>query len=249
MLWLGLLGALLVLVAVLWIARAVAYRRRLASLGSHLRRYAEENRALARAPGETPAAGHIILFGDDIAEAWNIGQDFPELAFLNRGIAGESTLHLLARFQQDVLNLEPRVVILFGGKNDPAAQLPLSASQDHFQLMTRLGMRCGVALVLTSLLPVGQGKPARRERGHGFTPSYILAMNSWLRAFAQERGLEYADFYTALADANSWMRPAFSDDGVHPNSAGYRAMAAVLCPVLERVLERASRPSGRAAKG
>lgn len=261
MLWLGLLAAFLVILALL-VAKAVAYRRTLASFRSDLRRYAEENRLLQHArhaslPTDAPPGERIILFGDAIAEGWEIGQNFPELEFLNRGIAGETTLHMLARFQQDVLNLRPRIVILLAGRDDLAARLPLSATQDHVQLMARLAARQGIELILSSLLPVRPDKPsfwrgAERARAHGLSPGAILAMNAWLRECARENGLEYADFHSALAGADGWMHPEFTDDGLHPNSAGHRAMAAALCPVLERVLERA-RPSrsagGRAAKG
>ena len=249
--WLWLLAAFLVILAVL-LAKAVAYRRTLVSFRSDLKRYAEENRLLQRAgraslPGGSPPGERIILFGDAIAENWEIGQDFPELAFLNRGIAGETTLHMLARFQQDVLSLRPRIVILLAGRDDLVARLPLSATQDHLQLMTRLAARQGIELILSSLLPVRQRKPSFWRGGEQFQPSSILAMNAWMRECARENGLEYADFHSALADADGWMRPEFSDDGVRPNSAAYRAMAAALCAVLERILERAQ-PS-RSARG
>lgn len=230
--------ALFLLVAGVWLLRTLAYRRKIRSLGANLSRYAAENQALAPAPGE-----RIILVGDEIAERWDIHRDFPELDCLNRGITGETTLHLLARFRQDVVGLEPRIVILLAGRNDSAWKLPRAATQDHIQLMARLAAKDKIELILTSVLPVRRGAGPRR-----LSPSAIAGLNNWLRNFAREQGFAYADLHAALGDKQGWLRPIYTDDGLLPNDAGYRAMAAALCPVLERLLERAATRSGRAAR-
>lgn len=236
MLWLVPVGIFL-LVAVVWLMRSFVYRRRVHSLSANLARYASSNRLLP-----PPGADRIILFGDELAERWDIARDFPELELFNRGIAGETTLHLLARFRQDVVELAPRIVVLLGGANDSAWRLPVAASQDHFQLMARLAAKEKIEIVLASLLPVRRGRNAG-----GRSASYVSAMNEWLRRFASAERLAFADFHSTLADKDGWLRPEFTDDGLHPNEAGYRAMAAVLCASLEPLLERAALRSGRAA--
>ena len=236
MFWLVPVGVFL-LVAAVWLLRSFVYRRRVHSLSANLARYAASNRLLPR-----PGADRIILFGDEVAERWDIARDFPELDLLNRGIAGETTLHLLARFRQDVVELDARIVVLLGGGNDPAWRLPVAASQDHLQLMARLAAKEQIELVLASLLPVRRGWSAS-----GGLASYVSAMNDWLRRFARAERLAFADFHSALADKDGWLRGEFTDDGLHPNQAGYRAMAALLCASLEPLLERAALRSGRAA--
>lgn len=228
---------LLVLFGAAWLLRALAYRRRLRSLSGDIARYAEANRALRASP-----AGRIVLFGDELAERWDIERDFPELALVNRGISGETTLHLLARFRQDVIGLRPRIAVLLGGAHDPAWGLPLAATQDHFQLMARLAVKEQIDLVIGSLVPARRGRFAPRP-----SASYVATLNDWLRRFAQAQGLAFADFHAALADRDGRLRTELTNDGWRPNAAGYRAMAAVLCKVLERLMVGAGPRPRRAA--
>lgn len=68
-------------------------------------------------------------------------------------------------------------------------------------------------------------------------------MNAWLQDYAARTGATYADYWSALHDGDA-LRPALTYDGVHPNEAGYAAMA----PVAERAIRDAlSHPAPRAA--
>ena len=53
----------------------------------------------------------------------------------------------------------------------------------------------------------------------------IKAMNDWLRNFSKQRGLAFCDFHTAAVAADGRLRAELSDDGKHPNAAGYRQLA------------------------
>jgi lysophospholipase L1-like esterase len=60
-------------------------------------------------------------------------------------------------------------------------------------------------------------------------------MNGWLKSFAANRGYVYLDYYSSMVDSAGFLRKDLADDGLHPNPAGYRAMA----PMLERALQDA----------
>jgi lysophospholipase L1-like esterase len=45
----------------------------------------------------------------------------------------------------------------------------------------------------------------------------------------------YLDYHSAMADARGGMRRELSEDGVHPNEAGYRVMA----PLVEKAIAEA----------
>lgn len=63
----------------------------------------------------------------------------------------------------------------------------------------------------------------------------IAALNAWMKGFAAGRGLVYLDYYSALVDDHHGMRAGSSEDGVHPNKAGY----AVMQPLAERAIYEA----------
>lgn len=55
----------------------------------------------------------------------------------------------------------------------------------------------------------------------------IVATNGWLHSFCAQHGYLFIDDYSAMVDENGKLRRDLSDDGIHPNDAGYKIMADV----------------------
>ncbi len=165
-----------------------------------------------------------MLIGDSITEFW-----FPTAPALfaggivDRGISGQTCVQIAARFYQDVVRLRPHVVHIMCGTNDIAGNTGPTSPDDFANAilaMTDLARANGIAVVIGAILPAGAF--GWRE---GYRPaSEIIALNGWLRALAEQRGLAFADYHTALAAADGAMKPGLSSDGVHPNAAGYALM-------------------------
>ena len=130
---------------------------------------------------------------------------------------------MLVRFRQDVVRLRPAVVHILAGTNDLAENTgptTLAAIEGNLRSMVEIAQANNIRVVLASVLPA-LDYPWRR----GLQPApRIGALNSWMRAYARERKLVYADYYSALADSRRGLKSALSDDGVHPNEAGYALM-------------------------
>lgn len=58
-----------------------------------------------------------------------------------------------------------------------------------------------------------------------------------MREYAATHDVVYLDYHSAMADARQGLRSELSEDGVHPNEAGYRVMA----PLVERAIADALR--------
>ena len=65
----------------------------------------------------------------------------------------------------------------------------------------------------------------------------IEALNARLKTYAIRHGLIYADYWTVLATKDGGLDRRYSEDGVHPNAAGYEAMR----PVAQSAIARAMR--------
>ena len=61
-------------------------------------------------------------------------------------------------------------------------------------------------------------------------------MNSWLEDEARRRGIVFLDYSPVLATDDGAFDDALSNDGVHPNRAGYARMR----PLAEHAIERAA---------
>lgn len=188
---------------------------------AQLLHYREEN---LRLPPPARGAPRVIFLGDSITASWPLADlGLSRLEVLNRGIGGQTTPQMLVRFQQDVVRLRPAVVHILAATNDFAENTgptTLAAIEANFRSMVEIAQANHIRVVLGSVLPVAD-YPWRR----GLQPSpRIIALNSWLQAYARERKLVYVDYYAAVVDSAGGMKAALSGDGVHPNAAGYAVM-------------------------
>ena len=202
-----------------------------AYLGKHdwpwLCRYRAANAAVKARP-------NAVFMGDSITEFWAaLDPAFFSARVLDRGISGQTTPQMVLRFRADVIALRPRIVHIMGGTNDIAGNTgPESPEQfkDNIRTMVDLAQANGIAVVLGAIPPAAafRWKPAVQPAPR------IVELNRWLKDYAASRRLTFADYHTALAGPDGGMKPGASDDGVHPNAAGYGLMRDVALRALVR---------------
>ncbi|KPJ86783.1 MAG: acylhydrolase [Gemmatimonas sp. SG8_17] len=195
-----------------------------------LARYREANAQLGPPrPGER----RVVFYGNSITDAWARYFDtmFPDKPYVGRGISGQTTPQMLVRFRQDVIALEPAVVVILAGTNDIAGNTGPSTQamiEDNLISMVELAQANGIHVVLSSVLPAND-YPWRP----GLEPALkIVALNRWMRGYASTHNAVYLDYHSAMADERQGLKAELSEDGVHPNEAGYRLMA----PLVERAI-------------
>lgn len=176
-----------------------------------------------------------VFMGDSITQNWiATDKDLFSHGNIDRGIGGQTSPQMLLRFWQDVVSLKPQVVHIMAGTNDIAGNTGPNSPQDfqnNIKAMVALAKANGIAVVLGSIPPADR---------FGWRPelkpaAQIIALNAWLKDFAAANGLIYADYHSALADANGGLPAQYGSDGVHPNAAGY----AVMRPIAERAIAQA----------
>lgn len=184
-------------------------------------------------PPPDPGEARAVFMGDSITEGWgkketstspDRGEFFPGKPYINRGISGQTTPQMLVRFRQDVIDLQPKVVVLLAGTNDIAENTGKTTLRDignNIASMSELARANGIRLVLCSVLP------ASDFPWHpGLEPApKIRALNAWIKDYAAKNGFVYADYYSSMASSDGGLKPELSLDGVHPNKAGYEIMA------------------------
>ncbi len=199
----------------------------------NLQRYRQANDSL-RAPAANER--RVVFMGNSITDSWAkfFPQMFPGKPYVGRGISGQTTPQMLVRFRQDVIALEPAVVVILAGTNDIAGNTgpsTLEMIEDNLMSMTELARANGIRVVLSSVLPVFD-YPWKR----GLEPApKIVALNAWIKSYAARVGAVYLDYHSAMADERQGLRADLTTDGVHPNEAGYRIMA----PLAERAIAQA----------
>ncbi len=190
-----------------------------------LGRYARANAAL---PPAVPNPPRVIFFGDSITDGWHLDQSFPAKGYINRGISGQTTPQMLVRLRQDVLDLHPAVLVVLAGTNDLAGNTgpeTLEQIEADWATFADLARAHAIKVVFSSVTPVSDYGLAGASMLAGRPPAKILELNAWLRQFCADNALGYLDYYPAMVDASGMLRRELSNDGLHPNAAGYAVMA------------------------
>ena len=202
----------------------------------NLGRYREANSKVA-----PPAKDEdrVVFMGDSITDSWKLAEYFPGRPYINRGISGQTTPQMLIRFRPDVIELKPKVVVIFAGTNDLAGNtgpMSLESIQNNLASMTELAHANGIRVVLDSVMPINDyvvrdGKPLVRSVAR--PPEKILALNKWIKDYAAAKGLVYLDYFSAVVDDKGFLKAELSHDGLHPTPEGYRVMK----PLAEHAIE------------
>jgi len=201
-------------------------------------RYGSEN---SETPPPAKGEARVVFLGDQITEYWNRGHDpfFPGKPWLNRGIAGQTTDQMLIRFRQDVVSLQPKVVVILGGLNDIAGLHGAPSSEemilDNLMSMAEIAKANGIVVVLASVTPICNCdfKSPARERWQ----ERITELNELLEKYGATGGAIFLNYFEAMAE-NGNLKKELTHDGIIPNEAGYAVMARLAEKVIAEVLKR-----------
>ena len=224
------------------ILRAQTAEERLHNDWANLGRYRDSN---AVVPAPKPGENRVVFMGNSITEGWKkfFPEQFANRPYINRGIGGQTTPQMLVRFRQDVVALQPKVVVILAGTNDIAGNTgpsTIEMIEDNLASMADIARTHGIRVVLCSVLPV-YDYPWRK----GLEPApKIVALNTWMKHYADSTGSVYVDYHSAMRDEKNGMRAELASDGVHPNEAGYRIMA----PLVEQGIAAALRGPSPASR-
>ena len=197
-------------------------------------RYRDDNASLAP---PAPGASRVVFMGDSITDGWGrrYGKFFEGKPYVNRGISGQTTPQMLIRFRPDVIALKPQVVVILAGTNDIAGNtgpMTLEAIEDNLVSMAELAKANSIRVVLASVMPVCDYiRPQTVQR----PPEKIIALNAWMKDYAAKNNHVYLDYYSAMLDDKQMLRQEITDDGLHPNAAGYEIMT----PLAEKAIAAA----------
>lgn len=205
----------------------------------NLRRYRSEN---AKLNSPSSNEDRVVFMGNSITDGWiqKSPEFFSKNPYLDRGIGGQTTPQMLIRFRQDVIDLNPKVVVILAGINDIAGNTgpsSLKMIEDNIASMAQLAKANGIKVVLSSVLPAHTiaWKPAIEPI------PLILNLNKWIKNYCEKNGFVYLDYYTAMVDERQGLPAKYSGDGVHPTAEGYQVMEPLAQKAISKALQKSSR--------
>lgn len=201
---------------------------------ANLERYKNDNEKIGL---PKPRENRVVFMGNSITDVWiNFFPDyFSNNGYVDRGISEQTTPQMLVRFRADVIKLNPAVVTILAGTNDIAGNTGPSTLEmiaDNIFSMTELAQANGIKVILSSVLPVYDypWKP-------GLKPAdKIIKLNEMIKSYADSHGVLYIDYYSSMVDNRKGMKVEYSEDGVHPNKAGYKVMMDLCSQAINKAL-------------
>jgi lysophospholipase L1-like esterase len=159
-------------------------------------------------------------------------QTHPEWQVVNRGVNGERSDHIRARFTRHVLDAKPSVVVIIAGVNDVYQGRTAEAVKRELEAMYHAARAARIPVVAGTILPYNPAGADENAR--------MRAVNDWIRDYAARHAeIVFCDTRAAVSAPGQPDRLVSSPDGLHPSPDGYRLMATALEPAIKVALAKA----------
>ena len=198
----------------------------------------EKLNAEVLASGVRPDA---VFMGNSITQNWaKFHPDFfKNNNFVGRGIGGQTTSHMLVRFRRDVIELNPRVVVIMAGINDIALN---NGKITHENILNNIKSMCELAklhkikVILCSVTPAAK---FRWRPNVDFVPGdEIIRLNKMIKEYCKANKIPYVDYHSQLVDAQNGLMAKYQKDSAHPNAICYtEVLEPTVLPVINKVLK------------
>lgn len=184
----------------------------------------------------------VVFFGDSRAYQWPAPAGLERFEFINRGIGSQTSTQIVERFDDHVLPLQPDIVLLQMGIND-LKTIPLfpelkswimATCKENIEWTVRETQEQGVAVILTTIFPLGQLPVERRLFWSDDVDGAISEVNEFIVSLEGDRVIIF-DTGQVLAGENGLVRDEYSRDFLHLNERGYEALNGALVNMLEEL--------------
>ena len=179
-----------------------------------------------------------VLLGDSITDFFNwyeLFYDFSKIsgqAVYNRGISGDTTDRLLERLNENVLNIEPKNIVLLIGTNDIGRGLPLSMSVENVsKIIENTKKVCpDINFILQAVYPINRGM---RDKFEKRSNEKIDIMNKEFIKLSEKYDCVWLDITDKLKDETGNLKKEYTYDGLHLNANAYKIVAENIIPLLK----------------
>jgi lysophospholipase L1-like esterase len=177
--------------------------------------------------------GAWVLAGDSLLGNWKTSErDLAPTSIANRAIGGDVSRGLLFRFQEDVLDLHPRGIVVLIGGNDLSAQQKTDQTARNIDRMLEAirSQDAGLPVILCTLPPRNSEKAPIKQ-------SELTNLNSSIRDLAQKyANVELLDLYPLFAtDQGQPQLQLLAADRLHIGPAGYEVLGRALKAKIESI--------------
>ena len=170
----------------------------------------------------------VIAFGDSLTAGYGAqpGEDYPSklaaligTSIVNAGVSGDTTESALARIDNDVLQRNPRIVLVGLGGNDFLQGVPITTTERNLRSAIRAIHGAGAMAVIL---------------GFRFPTLGASYEKMYANVAKDERCLLIPDLLDGILS-----NPSLKSDEIHPNARGYQLMAERMAGPCRKLIRKA----------
>lgn len=184
----------------------------------------------------------LVIIGASYAQHWN-PQTLDGFRVINKGIGGQQTDEILARYETDVINFSPKVVIIWGFINDIFRSKPaeieskLHVARKNIEAMVKMARDNNIQPVLATEVTITNpdnwvehiaefiGRLMGKESYQDYVNSIVIETNIWIKEMAAQNDIMVLDFQRLLSDEDGIRKRKYAkEDGSHLSPAAYQAL-------------------------
>lgn len=160
---------------------------------------------------------------------------FSANGYIDKGISGQNTTQMKARFKKDVLDLNPIAVVIMGGTNDLAQGVTKDDIVANIASMAADATAADIKVVLCSVTP--NNSTYSKLTNPNTKGAHIIQLNTMLQALCTEKGYTYCNYWNSLvADDGLSLHPNYClYDLLHPGPDGYDVMEPIIKGILDSI--------------
>ncbi|MBE9661541.1 GDSL-type esterase/lipase family protein [Mucilaginibacter myungsuensis] len=162
----------------------------------------------------------VVFLGNSITARGKWATLLNEPHARNRGISADITFGILDRLD-DVIAGKPKKVFILIGINDISRNIPDSLIiRNHKRMVDRIRKGSpNTQIYFNTILPVNAS--FGKFPNHYGKDEHILAINEAIKKL-KGKNVTIIDLYPHFLDGEGHLKAEWTDDGLHPNAAGYQ---------------------------
>lgn len=178
---------------------------------------------------------YMSVSGDNVTVKFHPGF-FSGNGYVDKGISGQQTKHMLSRFRKDVIDLNPVVVVIMAGTNDLANGVTKETIVGNIAAMAEMADAAGIKVILCSVTP--NNDSYSRLSDPKTKGAHIITLNGMISSYAASKGFTYCDYWTSLvADDGYALNEDYRlYDNLHPGPDGYDVMEPIIKTLIDALL-------------
>ena len=161
---------------------------------------------------------------------------FTGNGYVDKGVSGQNTTQMRTRFREDVIDLNPQVVVIMGGTNDLNHGVSEEQILSNITAMAEMADAAGIRVVLCTVTPCNDASAYLSNPNT--KGAHIITLNGMLESYAASKGFTWCDYWSSLVaeDGLSLGSAYVLYDYLHPNPDAYTVMEGIIKPIIDSLL-------------